>query len=197
MQATENDSLPKESEALLTSQGDEELDESISLLDDTDAKHTEDIIETKDVKQTEDTKLPDIDTNMSVTPHSPSAQANLSGELSPVRRIPAKPLLHFDTTDNIHQMEQDLANRQYGLGGGSAGAEDDDDDAVLVNAIPSTIGGSLDKFIGTVMRGIGYVTRDQELVNHGQTRIAIGTAEIEQKKREKVEATKETVATQY
>ncbi|KAJ2960240.1 hypothetical protein NQZ79_g4432 [Umbelopsis isabellina] len=194
MQATEIDSLPKESEALLTGQVDEELDESISLLDDTDAKNTEGIQDTKDTK---DTKLPEIDTNIPVTPQSPSAQANLSGELSPVRRIPAKPLLHFDTTDNIHQMEQDLANRQYGLGGGSAGTEDDDDDAVLVNAIPSTIGGSLDKFIGTVMRGIGYVTRDQELVNHGQARIAIGTAEIEQKKREKIEATKETVATQY
>lgn len=195
MQATENDSLPKESEALLTGQRDEELDESISLLDDSDAKIIEDTADTKD---TQDTKFPEIDTNVSAPPQSPSAQANLSGELSPVRRIPAKPLLHFDTTDNIHQMEQDLANRQYGLGNGSAGAEDDDDDdAVLVNAIPSTIGGSLDKFIGTVMRGIGYVTRDQELVNHGQTRIAIGTAEIEQKKREKVEATKETVATQY
>ncbi|CAM0140641.1 hypothetical protein VKS41_006666 [Umbelopsis sp. WA50703] len=181
MQASENDNLPKESEALLTEDVDEELEESKNLLDDTVAK---------------DTKLPEIDTEITPPPQSPSAQANLSGELSPVRRMPAKPLLQFDTTDNIHQMEQDLANRQYGLGG-SASIDDDDDDAILGNAIPSTIGGSLDKFIGTVMRGIGYVTRDPELVNHGQARIAIGIAEIEQKKREKMEAAKESVATHY
>ncbi|KAG2174687.1 hypothetical protein INT44_006951 [Umbelopsis vinacea] len=116
--------------------------------------------------------------------------ATIENAMPSPRRFPRQPLLQFDSKDNIHQLERELEERQA-VGSPHPDAEDD----LVENAIPSTIGGSLDKMIGGFIRGIGHLTRDPELVSIGDQRILIGNAEIEQKKRERQDAITETVAT--
>lgn len=117
------------------------------------------------------------------TTETPTPETKYASELPSPRRIPRQTLLHFDTNDNIHQLERELQQRQSAIHAPAYDMED--------NAIPSTIGGSLDKIIGTFIRGIGHITKDPELVSSGEARIRIGTAEIEQKKRDRLEAANE------
>lgn len=169
-----SENIPLESEAILSDNNDS--DENIKLLDNS---------------LSIDTKKTKVPTPTADTPTA-TATAKYASELPSPRRIPPQPLLHFDTNDSIHQLEKKFEQRQ------SVDQQqryDDDDNELLVNAIPSTIGGSLDKIIGTVIKGIGYLTKDPELVSSGQARILIGTAEIEQKRREKLEAANDAVAT--
>jgi hypothetical protein len=137
---------------------------------------------------TVDTSNSSFSSAPTITETTPTPETKYASELPSPRRIPRQTLLHFDTNDNIHQLERELEQRQSAIHAPAYDMED--------NAIPSTIGGSLDKIIGTFIRGIGHITKDPELVSSGEARIRIGTAEIEQKKRERLEAANEaTVAT--
>ena len=123
-----------------------------------------------------------------------NTQAAVQASMSSPRRFPQQPLLQFDAKDNIHQLEKELEDRQTAI---NLRPNMDEEDDLVENAIPSTIGGSLDKMIGSFIRGIGHLTKDPELVSIGDQRILIGNAEIEQKKRERQDAATETVATPW
>jgi hypothetical protein len=138
-----------------------------------------------------DARQPDTSAPTPAPIDTSNRQATIETAVLSPRRFPRQPLLQFDSKDNIHQLEMELEQRQTA---GNPRQTLDADDDLVENAIPSTIGGSLDKMIGSFIRGIGHLTKDPELVSIGDQRILIGNAEIEQKKRERQDAASETVA---
>ncbi|KAI8584652.1 hypothetical protein K450DRAFT_217316 [Umbelopsis ramanniana AG] len=141
--------------------------------------------------QGSNTDASQLDTTAPAPIDTSNRQATIESSMPSPRRFPRQPLLQFDAKDNIHQLERELEQRQT-VGSPHQNLEAEDD--LVENAIPSTIGGSLDKMIGSFIRGIGHLTKDPELVSIGDQRILIGNAEIEQKKRERQDAATETVA---